>query len=228
MNGMGREQAVIKVFNNQLKQACLANGITDICVPFSGQDGKVNADEMFAMGDNFFLIEFKSYESSIEDENQKKRAHKLCRALLEQADIERLHRYCHYIMWGDDYVEQYNRFKIMYSVYQNRVCRASILTDSPQLGEPNKNQDGHGDTFALEASLGLIGVIHDDFIEYLRWLYSTREKEDKNFDGPVCLYATSSDESINGIGFNSLADFFSWAKSYLPNRPRPSGFRGPK
>lgn len=228
MNGMGREPAVIKVFNNQLTRACTANGMTDICVPFSGQDSKVNADELFAMGEYFFLIEFKSDERSIEDENKKKRAHNLCRALLEQTDIERIHRDCHYIMWGDECPEQRNRLKTKYAVYQSRVCRASILTDSPQLGEPNKDKDGDGDTLAIQASLGLVGVIRDEFIEYVRWLYSTRDKADKNFDGPVCLYTTSSNESFDGIGFSSLNDFFSWAKSYLPNRPRPSGTRGPK
>lgn len=209
MSKLGREPSVTTRFTNQFKRACKKNGLTDITFELAGQDNRANADAIFNTLDNFLLIEFKSSEEKIKTEKEKKRVYTLCHMLLSNKIMVNFHRKCHFIMWG---ISQDNKLQTKYTVYQDSVCRESILTESTLLGEPQKPTVLEGEDLANQISQSIVGLNLEDFLNYLKWLFSSNRSSHEKYNGPISLIATSSSEYIDGLEFDSFDNFEIWAK----------------
>ncbi|WP_415421938.1 hypothetical protein ACMHYR_16655 [Serratia marcescens] len=209
MSELGREPSVTTRFTNQLKRACEENELTDISFELAGQDNRANADAIFSVLDNFLLIEFKSYEKGIKSEKDKDRVYNLCHKLLENEKMTNSHRNCHFIMWG---VSEEKRLQTRYTIYQDSVCRKSILVESNLLDEPKKPTVFAGEDLATEISKSAVGLGLDEFLIYLKWLFSSERTSEEKYDGNISLIATSSSSYIDGLEFDSFNDFESWAK----------------
>lgn len=209
MPGLGREPSVTTRFTNQFKRACEENELTDVTFELAGQDNKANADAIFSVLDNFLLIEFKSYEKAIKSEEDKDRVYGLCHKLLENERMTNSHRNCHFIMWG---VSENKRLETRYTIYQDSVCRKSILVKSNLLDEPKEPTVLQGEDLATEISKSAVGLSLEEFLIYLKWLFSSERSSEETYDGTISLIATSSSKYIDGLEFDSFNEFESWAR----------------
>ncbi|MFP1944581.1 hypothetical protein [Lonsdalea quercina] len=209
MSGIGIEHSVTNRFANQLQRACKKNSLKALTFHLNGQDTKANADAIFSALDKFLLIEFKSYEDGIKSENNKPRVYDLCHNLLINNEMTRSHRKGHFIMWG---VEIGIILETKYTVYQDSVCRKSILNKSTSLSEPPIPTILDGEKLAKEVSESTAGIGLDDFLIYLKWLFSSKRSSNEIYDGPVSLIATSKWKYADGLIFKSFEDFEDWAK----------------
>ncbi|HDU4676284.1 TPA: hypothetical protein RFT64_002437 [Klebsiella aerogenes] len=218
MSGLGREPSVTTRFANQFKRACEENELTDVTFELAGQDNKVNADAIFSVLDNFLLIEFKSYETGIKSEEDKDRVYDLCHKLLENKRMSNSHRSCHFIMWG---ISENKRLETRYTIYQDSVCRKSILVESDLLDEPEKPTVLQGEQLATEISKSAVGLGLEQFLIYLKWLFSSERSSEETYDGTISLIATSSSKYIDGLEFSSFNEFEAWAKPTVMNLLSP-------
>lgn len=209
MSGIGREPSVTTRFANQLKRACKKNKLIDITFELAGQDNRANADAIFSVLDNFLLIEFKSYKKGIKSEKYKSRVYNLCHNLLINERMTHYHRSCHFIMWG---ASENHRLQTKYTIYQDSVCRKSFLVDSKVLDNPPLPTVLEGVSLADKISKSEVGLGLEDFLIYLKWLFSDNRSQNETFGGPISLIATSSSEYIDGLEFDSFNEFESWAK----------------
>ncbi|AZI88018.1 hypothetical protein EH164_13515 [Kosakonia sp. CCTCC M2018092] len=209
MTEFGMEPSITTRFANQFKRECEKKELTDITVELSGQDNKANADAIFGALKNFLLIEFKSQKKGIKTEKEKGRVYDLCHRLLENKAMNNSHRSCHFIMWGE---RQNGRIETRYTVYQDSVCRKSVLVESNLLDEPEEPMVFGGENLATEICNAEVGLGLEEFLEYLKWLFSSKRSSEEKYDGPVSLVATSSSGYIDGLVFDSFEEFEIWAE----------------
>lgn len=210
MSTIGREASVTSRFANQFKSACSINNLTEFKYDLSGQDNKANADVIFNTLNNFVLIEFKSYKRNVKEENKKHRVYNLCHRLKENSSMENAHRRCHFIMWG---VTENKKLETKYTIYQDSVCRKSILEKSKFLDNPELPHILKGENLASEISRSETGLNIQEFLIYLQWLFSKERSLNEQFNGPISLIATSSNQYYDGLQFNSFPEFKIWAES---------------
>ncbi|HFF8523661.1 TPA: hypothetical protein ACGEYH_002410 [Providencia rettgeri] len=209
MSTIGREASVTSRFANQFKRACSRKKLIEFQYELSGQDSKVNADVIFNTLNNFVLIEFKSFHKSIKAENKKERVYNLCHRLIKNSSMENAHRRCHFVMWG---VTVKRKLETRYTIYQDSVCRKSILKKSEFLDNPECPNILKGENLAIEISESITGLNLQEFLIYLQWLFSKERSLNEQFNGPISLIATSSNEYFDGLQFKSFPEFKIWAE----------------
>lgn len=171
MSNRGREDSVTDVFKSQVRNACREHGMSDLIASLNGSDRDINADTLFGVCDRFFLVEMKSYKRNIRDESLKPAVCLLCKGLLNSQEIRQWHRACHFIMWGRLVKDSLDT---RYTIYQDSVCRDSVLPNCSGLGEPPKPTIYRGEDLARGAALGTAGLSKPDFFNYLWWLLNGR------------------------------------------------------
>ena len=117
-------------------------------------------------------------------------------------------------MWG---ASENHRLQTKYTIYQDSVCRKSFLVDSKVLDNPPLPTVLEGVSLADKISKSEVGLGLEDFLIYLKWLFSDNRSQDETFGGPISLIATSSSEYIDGLEFDSFNEFESWAKPTVTN-----------
>lgn len=222
----GREDGLKAIFDTQFISACRYYGRIEVRAPLNGLDAFFNADTLFSTFDRFFIVEFKSYKSSLRAENEKPTACQICCGLPISPGIIPLHDACHFAMWGNI------GDKLLYGkydIYRKCVCHTSILplcdgaAQSMFLPSPQ-----HFDVLADLAGLNQAGLNSDDFQIYLQWLLGARGGSGTGKgDFNAAIYATSSTHAINGISFKNRDSLHRWSQGDRPDR-RNDGWSGPR
>lgn len=171
MSNRGREDSVTDVFKSQVRNACREHGMSDLIASLNGSDRDINADTLFGVCDRFFLVEMKSYNRNVRDEAKKPAVCLLCNGLQRSSRVRSWHRACHFIMWGRVVKDS---LETRFNIYQDSVCRDSVLPNCSGLGEPPKPTIYRGEDLARGAALGTAGLSKPDFFNYLWWLLNGR------------------------------------------------------
>lgn len=222
----GREDSLKAIFDTLFVSACQHFGGMEIRMPLNGQDQFFNADTLFSTFDKFFIVEFKSYESSLKAENEKPTACQICCGLPVSPEIIPLHDACHFAMWGNI------GKKLLYGnydIYRKCVCHTSILPDcrgaAASMFSPTPN---HFKNLAKLAGLNQAGLSPDEFMIYLEWLLGNRGGSGEGSgDFNAAIYATSLTHAIDGIPFKSRDSLLKWSQSARPSR-RDDGWGRPR
>ncbi|MBN4863792.1 hypothetical protein AB7281_21305 [Providencia rettgeri] len=209
MTNIGREPSVTARFSNQFKRACEKMKLTDITYELAGQDSKANADAIFNALNNFVLVEFKSFNDGVYTEEKKPRVYDLCHRLIKNKPMVSYHRKCHFIIWG---ITKNGRLETEYTIYQDSICRKSVLINSTFLTEPELPNILDGNDLANEIANAAVGLNLEEFLTYLQWLFSKTRSTLAQYNGAVSLIATSSDSFIDGREFKSFLEFKNWAQ----------------
>lgn len=213
----GREDSLKAIFDTQFINACRHFGIIEVRMPLNGLDQFFNADTLFSTFDKFFIVEFKSYQSSLRAENKKPTACQICCGLPISPQIIPLHDACHFAMWGN--IEKKSLYG-NYDIYRNCVCNTDILpmcrgAAMSQLSASPK----HFNVLAGLAGQNLAGLNSDEFQIYLAWLLGPRGGSGKGSgDFNAAIYATSSTHAISGIPFKNRSILHSWSKGKRPDK----------
>lgn len=227
MTKRGMEPSVTAIFEHELRASCSRNGVDDLSLALNSGDRKLNADNMFTVCDRFFIVEMKSRIKNIQDESKKRAVYRLCEGLIAYPAIRRLHRQCHYILWGEEIMAA-KRVETRYSIYEDSVCRPSILPKSTVLVEPSSITTSSGNSLADGAAAGTTGLTKPDFFHYLAWLLSDRKAPSPSFSPtaqlPIALIGNSAGRSVYGQIFNTYSDFDTWADEALQNRINQRGY----
>lgn len=213
----GREDSLKAIFDTQFESACRYFGGMEVRMPLNGQDQFFNADTLFSTFDKFFIVEFKSYRSSLKAEREKPSACQICCGLPVSPEIIPLHDACHFAMWGNLGESVLHGH---YDIYRKCVCHTSILpdckgaADSMLLPDPNNSR-----VLARLAGLNQAGLSADEFMIYLEWLLGNRGGSGGGRgDFNAAIYATSSTHAIDGIPFKSRDSLLRWSQGARPAR----------
>ena len=213
----GREDSLKAIFDTQFESACRHFGGMEVRMPLNGLDQFFNADTLFSTFDKFFIVEFKSYRSSLKAEREKPSACQICCGLPVSPEIIPLHDACHFAMWGNIGT---SLLQGSYDIYRKCVCHTSILPDcegaanSMFLPDPNNSK-----VLARLAGLNQAGLSADEFMIYLEWLLGNRGgRGGGRGDFNAAIYATSSTHAIDGIPFKSRASLLRWSQGARPDR----------
>ena len=112
----GREDSVIERFRKDLRNECKTSGAVDMNAPANGGDRYLNADEFFAAGNRFFIVEFKSRKFDLKSEDRKPSACALCGRLAASAKAKELHDMAHFAAWAEK--ERKGNLKCFVGVYR--------------------------------------------------------------------------------------------------------------
>lgn len=211
----GREDSLKAIFDTLLVSACRYYNGMDVRMPLNGLDQFFNADTLFSTFDRFFIVEFKSYESSLKAENNKPTACQICCGLPISPEIIPLHDACHFAMWGNiGATLLYGN----YDVYRKCVCNTSILpTCAGAANSMLSPSPQHFKFLAKAAGLNKAGLEAYDFITYLEWLLGHRGGSGGGSgDFNAAIYATSSTHAINGIPFKNRDSLLKWSQGARP------------
>lgn len=213
----GREDSVKAEFDSLFIRACVYFNAIDIRAPLNGLDQFFNADTMFSTFDKFFIIEFKSYRSSLKAENEKPSACDICCGLLIDKHIIPLHDKCHFAMWGR---MEGSKLQGHYDIYRLCVCNGNILPDCAGAHVWNLSPEPyHFKRLASAAGQNQAGLNADDFITYLEWLLGSRGVgRPGSGDFNATIYATSSTHGIAGMPFKSREKLRDWSKGARPEK----------
>lgn len=217
MSNRGREDSVTDVFKSQVQVACREHGMSDLIASLNGSDRDINADALFGVCDRFFLVEMKSYNRNVRDEAKKPAVCLLCNGLQRSSKIRRWHKACHFIMWGRIVKDSLDT---RYTIYQDSVCRDSVLPSCSGLGEPPKPKIYRGEDLARKAALGTAGLSKPDFFHYLWWLLNGRAVDDFQIAPGsklgFSLFGTSATTgSVFSKTFRTYDDLEVWADDAL-------------
>lgn len=213
----GREDSLKAIFGTQFESACRYFGGMDVIMPLNGLDQFLNADTLFSTFDKFFIVEFKSYRSSLKAENKKPSACQICCGLPVSPGIIPLHDACHFAMWGNMGPQLlYGN----YDIYRRCVCHTSILPDCDGAAASMLSPiPKHFKYLARSAGLNQAGLNADDFMVYLGWLLGNRGGSGGGRgDFNAAIYATSSTHAIDGIQFKSRDSLLKWSQGARPSR----------
>lgn len=219
MSNRGREDSVTDLFKSQVRNACREHGMSDLIASLNGGDRDINADTLFGVCDRFFLVEMKSYKRNVRDEAKKPAVCLLCNALQKSPQVLSWHRACHFIMWGR--LVKYS-LDTYFTIYQDSVCRDSVLSNCGGLGEPPGPTIYRGEDLARNAALGTAGLSKPDFFNYLWWLLNGRAVDVEEFKiAPgsrlgFSLFGTSDTTgTVISKTFKTYADLEEWADNAL-------------
>ena len=213
----GREDSLKAIFDTQFISSCMHFGRIEVRAPLNGLDQFLNADTLFSTMDKFFIVEFKSYKSSLSAENKKPTACQICCGLLVSPEIIPLHDACHFAMWGNIKGQQLYG---IYDTYRNCVCNTNILPEcSGAIISQLSSSPKRFNNLARLAGQNLAGLDSDEFQVYLEWLLGSRGGSGKGSgDFNAAIYATSSTHAISGISFKYRAKLHEWSKGERPDK----------
>ena len=222
----GIESSVTSIFEHELRRECRLKGIDDLTLNLNSGDRRANADSMFSACDRFFIVEMKSRIANIGDEARKDSVMNLCTGLITDPGIRAYHRQCHYIMWGEEVPPQ-NHVSTRYSIYEDSVCRSSVLPGFSSPFAPAVVAVEAGLSLAISAVAGRAGLRKPDFFYYLHWLLGDRSRTNPPFSPtrqlPITLIGNSERREWFGHVFNNYSDLDSWAEQALQNRLNNGG-----
>ncbi|MEQ5297298.1 hypothetical protein AB7196_18575 [Providencia rettgeri] len=225
----GREDSVKAIFDTQFISACNHFGGIEIRMPLNGQDQFFNADTLFSTFDKLFIVEFKSYRSSLRAENKKPKACQICCGLPISPQIIPLHDACHFAMWGNIGNELLHA---NYDIYRNCVCNTNILPTCEGAAKSQLSASPkHMNVLAKLAGENKAGLNSEQFQIYLEWLLGSRggngtKGAEGNGDFNAAIYATSSTHAVSGISFKSRHELHVWSQGKRPDK-RVDNWHGP-
>jgi hypothetical protein len=164
----GNEPGVIDAFNDYMREAAAANGVTYRPFAFGSGDRDL-ADYLLSSESRYVLVEFKDSDDDLNSERKKPKRLKLCKALECEPSTAKLHDRCHFISWAgrrDD--------ALRLNIYRHEVCNCKRMGKDCGLAqeEPNKNERIGADTFAQSffAKLSTRGVEFATLRGYVDWV----------------------------------------------------------
>ncbi|RYF04885.1 MAG: hypothetical protein EOO78_03010 [Oxalobacteraceae bacterium] len=179
--------------------------------PVNGKDRYWNADEFFAMGEQFFMVEFKSYKHSLKDENRKPSACHLCAKLAENGSAEKLHDMAHFAAWGEKPYGDDLLCNI--GIYRLLICHPKALPLCEHVQSVVEVECGELSTdFIQRITASGVGLTEQKFTSYLRWLIE-EAGEGGGSGFPLGLYAFSTARGIRGREFKDYDAFSTWARN---------------
>lgn len=205
----GIEHSVTEHFRKDLRRACSKKGKVDVNAPLNGSDRVFNADEFFAIGERFFLVEFKSGKYSLKTENNKDSACTLCRRLLSDPTMATLHDQGHFVAWS---TLPKQKIECQIGIYRSLVCCKEVMRDCihvQHLSSNGKYSEAHD---YLVDNIESIGIVAEDFKTYVQWLMDNTDDQKKNDNLPLTLYTFSYTDGIDTLNFKTYSDLFDWSK----------------
>lgn len=206
----GREDSVIECFRHDLRDECSAVDVPDMNAPANSGDRYYNADEFFAAGERFFIVEFKSQKYSLKAEDRKPSACRLCGRLANTALAREWHDMAHFAAWGQKLRE--GDLRCFVGIYRSLICRSNVLPACEHV-------ETVPDSATYESSVEFIrsiiqnekGLPEPEFTRYLRWLIEDSGGGSGGF--PIELYAFSHVNRVKGRHFKNYESFADWAKN---------------
>lgn len=221
MSQKGIEDSVASIFKLQLQLWCMSQGKDDLIFDMNGSDRAINADAMFSVCDRFFLVEMKSKEINIKDEAAKPAVIRLCTGIKELEQIRKLHRACHYIMWGNAN-KLLSQVETFYTIYEDSVCRPDILPNCKAVTTPTQREVFSGSGLALRTVKGEAGLIGTYFFPYLDWLLGSRNGPTSPFTPtepvPIALIGSSANRQVVGKVFENYQEIINWGGPAVKNQ----------
>ncbi|WP_448632246.1 MULTISPECIES: hypothetical protein [Pseudomonas fluorescens group] len=215
----GIEDSVIEHFRKVLRKACSDKQKVDVNAPLNGSDRYFNADEFFAIGERFFLVEFKSGKYSLKAENNKDSACTLCRRLLSEPTMLTLHDQGHFVAWS---TRPKQKIECQIGIYRSLVCCKEVMRDCipvQNLSSSGKHSEAHA---YLVDNIETIGIDAKDFKTYLQWLMDNTEDQKKNDKLPLTLYTFTYTSDIDTVNFKTYSDLFDWSERVNKYSPAAS------
>lgn len=173
----GNEPGVIDVFNDYMREAAEANGVTYRPFAFGSSD-KDLADYLLSSESRYVLVEFKDSDGDLNSEGQKPKRHKLCKALECEPLIAKLHDRCHFISWAGR-----RDLALWLNIYRHEVCNCRRMGKDCGLAqeEPNENERIRADTFAqgFFAEISTRGVDFATLRRYVDWVFTQQGGQEK-------------------------------------------------
>ncbi|WP_448192421.1 hypothetical protein [Azospirillum sp. sgz301742] len=227
----GRESSVIGIFIEALGLEAMKYGY-DYRSPdyiqsaLDGQDEWTGADHLVHVNNSFGIIEFKSSEKSIADENRKNSRKVLCEELIPRVRMRILHDKCHFICWANS-----GSGNMEWDVYRFRTCNkkvftsSTILPDGPYGDGPYPFSEFVREFFESSSSMALP---IDDFEDYLKFVMQDTSGTEKS---DLALYIRDPDKRELAMKpFESVRKAYDWLrdrKLQLTNvagsTPKPGG-----
>lgn len=207
-----REPSVTERFRKDLRLTCARASILDMSAPTGGKDRHWNADEFFAVGGRFFIVEFKSRKGSLRTEDRKASACTLCAGLESDIAARMMHDMAHFAAWGEK--EREGHLLCNVGVYRSLVCNNKVLPSCFEM------KNVHDDDQAFESAVGFvsraigqeIGLEAEDFGNYLRWLLKNSGGACEDSAQKLGLFGFSYNNEVEEMIFNKFDDFEVWAK----------------
>ncbi|WP_122468994.1 hypothetical protein [Pseudomonas viridiflava] len=215
----GIEHSVTEHFRSDLRNACLEKSKVGVNAPLNGSDRVFNADEFFAIGERFFLVEFKSGKYSLKAENKKDSACTLCRRLLSDPTMVTLHDQSHFAAWS---TAPKDKIECQIGIYRSLVCCKEVMKDCihvQHLSSSGKHSEAHA---YLVDNIEAIGIEAKDFKTYVQWLMNNTDEEKKNDNLPLTLYTFSYTAGIKTVNFKTYSDLFDWSERVNKYSPAAS------
>lgn len=205
----GVEDSVIERFRKNLRSACQSMGQVDMNAPVNAADRKLNADEFFAVGEHFFLIEFKSAKHTLKSEAVKQSACTLCARLIESPSFKALHDQAHFVAWGVK--QRLSNLRCEMGVYRSLVCCKEVLALCDAVKDLSSEGQHHEAESYLKENIQSIGLSAENFSRYLKWLLMKPSDAIKDDKIGLKLFGYSYTNGIEEQTFLTYNDLFSWA-----------------
>jgi hypothetical protein len=222
----GREAAVAMTFHQSLFKAAMDEGAIEMNVPTGGGDQKLNADNIFARNEFYFMVEFKSHKNSLKNEDRKPRACDLCRRLVATSPERGFHDKAHFAAWG--HRPTLEEIPIRMGIYRHMVCNEKTLSACACLkGVLAVGGDVGEKAFLRALKNRQYGLKEDEFIEYLKWLLQSTGKDGEGAEFPLDLFGGSFSATaakklkLEKHRFSSYDAFKSWANRVIANNVAP-------
>lgn len=208
----GRENSVIESFRHSLRRECTKVNVVDMNAPANSGDRYWNADEFFAAGDRFFIVEFKSQKFSLKSEDRKPSACTLCGRLATNIQARIWHDMAHFAAWGHKRRE--GDLTCHIGVYRTLVCRHEVLPSCEHVSlDCNAGSFEVSENFIQKTICGKKGLREPEFTRYLRWLIIDSNTGGGSSGFPIGIYAYSQKHGMNGRLFSQYDDFSWWAST---------------
>lgn len=206
----GRENSVIERFRKDLRTACQLAGKVDLNAPLNGADRHLNADEFFAVDGRFFIVEFKSSQHNLKDEERKDSACELCGGLSRSSAARKLHDRGHFASWGKK--KTGGPLSIKIDIYRSLVCCKDVLPNCCHVqGITADNLAMGSDKFLQDVISNQAGLGAEEFKHYLKWLFNLVGKDGSHSEFPLVLFGYTYTDGVFDKEFTTYEDFDIWA-----------------
>lgn len=213
----GIEDSVRSLFEGQLREESVIRGGKLRVFPVNAQDTYAAGDVIFSDEARLTLIEFKSDEHSLRDENRKPRRKVLCELLLKNSEMKDIHDLCHLAAWNDDDT-------IMLNIYRHEICHRGFFPDCGALPEGGGSFsrctiDDYAEAFFTSNS---VSVPLDSFERYLAWVMTETSGSERSTVSVQARDITT--RKFRMLTFNSIRAAHDW---FAEHKPQPRNQSSP-
>jgi hypothetical protein len=206
---LGIEDSVTQNFNRAMEDIARRRQRNIHPFPLNGQDRDAAGDSIFTDEMHFTLVEFKSREANLIEENRKPKRLKLCQLLPLSDEMKARHDRCHFAAWLA------SNEHITLNIYRHEICNQLIFPHARDLPESKDVNDRQriSQFGARFFDNDAVGLPIDEFEAYLSWVM-----EMTSDSGTSTVQVQAQDPTDYRVkSFSSLRKAYEW----LHREPKP-------